>query len=66
MKVTQWFSAIKKPAYVGVYQRIWDREISYSYWNGKDWLYSADSPYQALINIQLSNTQIAKWRGIAR
>lgn len=66
MNVTQWFNAIDKPAYSGVYQRQWADEITYSYWNGKYWLYSGRTVNEAMESTSLSNTQIAIWRGIAK
>lgn len=66
MTVTQWFNAIDKPAYSGVYQRLHADEITYSYWNGKYWLYSGRTDYEAMESTSLSNTQIALWRGIAK
>ena len=66
MIVTQWFNAIDKPAYSGVYQRQWAGGITYSYWNGKYWLYSGRTVNEAMESTSLSNTQIALWRGIAK
>lgn len=66
MTVTQWFSYRDKPVYLGVYQRQWADEITYSYWNGKNWLWSAQNPNDAIYAFALSNTQIADWRGLVK
>ena len=65
MTVTQWFQNIN-PAYCGVYQRRLYEGVTYSYWNGKHWLYAGWSVDEAIRSVQLSCTQDADWRGLAK
>lgn len=65
MIVTQWFEGIN-PAYIGVYQRKLFNHHIYSYWNGKQWLCSAETIDEAATNLGISIAQNIAWRGIAK
>ena len=66
MTVTQWFDSEIKPAYCGVYQRYFLGEFTYSYWNGKHWLYSGRTVNEAMTSTSLSNAQNEMWRGLVK
>jgi len=66
---TQWFYE-QKPVHKGVYQRnykLFTKEWSYSYWDGKRWGMSADTADQAAyVKNRASNFQKIPWRGLCK
>lgn len=65
LPVTGWFSAHTRPARPGVYERQ-VRLAPFSYWDGRYWGMSSQSPETAWLNrSQPSLRQLARWRGLA-
>jgi hypothetical protein len=65
--LTEWYSPKQKPYREGVYQRIINLDILYSYWDGSKWYLGWTSPKGALQHKQMhitSNMQRAEWRGL--
>lgn len=66
--VTQWFFD-EKPVHNGVYQRHHFGEVTYSYWDGKRWYLTTESPDRAERhgrNKHVSNFQNIAWRGLCK
>ena len=70
-KTTPWFASKIKPAYVGVYQRVFNTfpdscvPIRYSYWDGKRWGVNENTPARAeAFKHHESRFQDLQWRGL--
>jgi hypothetical protein len=65
-KLTGWFSGIQKPAYVGVYQRLHNKQSYFAFWNGNYWC-----RYQSIVDHAYdvrdcrSIFDSVPWRGLA-
>jgi len=68
-KMTKWFLEHIKPERVGVYEVQWwcfdCWEYGFSYWDGKEWTNSCETPKSAFLHKKWVNgaTQEKKWRG---
>jgi hypothetical protein len=68
MILTPWLPGDTHPVRQGVYQRDFGRERKYAYWNGKQWLWGADTPEKAVETLGFSSVQLqfsaVVWRGL--
>jgi hypothetical protein len=69
--LTPWYAGKRKPARVGVYQRMVGEDaaggfdVQYSYWTGLVWAIGGSSPDDAMKYRQIaSNHQNVAWRGL--
>ena len=70
MKPTGWYEGTQKPAYIGVYERVFG-SVSYtlylySKWDGKEWLINSGDVDTANIQRLGSLSQNIPWRGLTK
>jgi hypothetical protein len=67
LQLTDWYPYTIKPARVGVYQRGFNGNFMYSYWDGTVWCFQATSAKVAHeLRVHKSAFQRLSWRGIKR
>lgn len=70
MKRTRWYEGTQRPAYIGVYERMFS-SVSYtvyfySKWDGKEWLINSGDVDTANIQRLGSLSQNIPWRGLVK
>lgn len=65
-QLTDWLDGTAKPARHGVYQKLFDDDVYYSYWNGVWWSPLAMAANQATMSLHCDSTiQFLPWRGLS-
>jgi len=70
-KLTPWFPAHVRPAYVGVYEKDFGRGggHDYQYWDGQLWRYGSTTPKATMAKVARDRDMLIpsarQWRGLA-
>ena len=67
MNTTYWYDGEQKPKGKGVYERLYPHAVLYSYWSGKKWSLSFDTPEAAFDCRRMTSVNQNKpWRGLTQ